>query len=309
MDIRQLRYFVRVVELRSLSRASEALGIAQPALGTQVRKLEEELCTKLLCRHSRGVEPTAAGLLLQKQAIAILQQVEETRRSIRNLSGPQRDTVNVGVTPTTYPRLAASLVQGDLPHVEVTIREAMNAELFELIRFNRVDFGLVYLSGAMPANLCVEELAFESAVFVHGPLTCPDAGATITFAEVCRQRLAGPGPQHHLRAALEELAARRGHGISLAYEVDSLSIMLEMIEGNVACSVLPFGAVARHVDDGRLVARTIVDPVLPLTLALVRSPGRVLSKAETALRSHIVELAQAQPWHGASEAQVALASR
>lgn len=64
MDVRQLRYFVEVVEAKSFTRAAERIHIAQPALGFQVRKLEDELGVKLLHRHSRGVDPTEAGQAL-----------------------------------------------------------------------------------------------------------------------------------------------------------------------------------------------------------------------------------------------------
>ena len=87
MEIRQLRYFVKVIELKSVSCAAEVLHIAQPALGLQVRKLEDELHTQLLIRHSRGVEPTPAGKLLRERANAILAQIEETKQAIRDFSG------------------------------------------------------------------------------------------------------------------------------------------------------------------------------------------------------------------------------
>src|SRR5690606_5758821 len=61
MELRQLRYFVRIVELGSLTRAAKDLYIAQPALSAQISKLENELDIKLLTRSVRGVMPTEAG--------------------------------------------------------------------------------------------------------------------------------------------------------------------------------------------------------------------------------------------------------
>ena len=90
MDVRQLRYFVSVIELRSFSRAAEVLHVAQPALGLQIRKLEDELHTQLLVRHSRGVEPTPAGNLLRERALTILAEMEETKQALRDFSGPPR---------------------------------------------------------------------------------------------------------------------------------------------------------------------------------------------------------------------------
>ena len=58
VDIKQLRYFMGVLEAKSITKAAEQLYVAQPALGLQIRKLEEELGVELFVRHSRGVAPT-----------------------------------------------------------------------------------------------------------------------------------------------------------------------------------------------------------------------------------------------------------
>lgn len=73
MDIRQLRYFLGVVHAKSTTGAAESLHVAQPAIGMQLRKLEDELGVKLLVRHSRGVVPTGAGEQLRKHATEILE--------------------------------------------------------------------------------------------------------------------------------------------------------------------------------------------------------------------------------------------
>ena len=63
MNLKQLRYLAKVVEAGSITRAAELLGVAQPALGQQIRLLEEELGVPLLVRHSRGVRTTRATTL------------------------------------------------------------------------------------------------------------------------------------------------------------------------------------------------------------------------------------------------------
>ena len=61
MELRQLRYFVRIVELGSMSRAALDLDMVQSALSQQISRLESELSTRLLQRTPRGVIPTEAG--------------------------------------------------------------------------------------------------------------------------------------------------------------------------------------------------------------------------------------------------------
>ena len=64
MDLRQLKYFHAVAKYESLTAASEALNVTQPAVGQQIRKLEESLGLKLLFRHSRGMRLSPVGKIL-----------------------------------------------------------------------------------------------------------------------------------------------------------------------------------------------------------------------------------------------------
>ena len=85
MDSRQLRYFARVVELGSFTRAAEDLNVAQSALSHHVAKLEEELRVRLLDRHSRGVSATEAGEALLTRTRAILLEFDGIRADVRSL--------------------------------------------------------------------------------------------------------------------------------------------------------------------------------------------------------------------------------
>ncbi len=71
MNFRRLKYFVKIVDIGSLTQAAEVLHIAQPALSQQVATLEGELNQQLLIRTKRGVTPTDAGKILYTHARAI----------------------------------------------------------------------------------------------------------------------------------------------------------------------------------------------------------------------------------------------
>lgn len=76
MNLRRLKYFVKIVDTGSLTRASEVLHIAQPALSQQIATLEGEFNQQLLIRTKRGVSPTDAGQVLYQHATSILKQCE-----------------------------------------------------------------------------------------------------------------------------------------------------------------------------------------------------------------------------------------
>src|SRR5215813_12596446 len=96
MQFRQLRYFVRIVEGGSFSRAASIVHVAQPALSQQVAELEQRLGVELLQRSARGVRPTAAGEIFYKEASAILHQLDRLPDIIRSSTGNVEGTVHLG---------------------------------------------------------------------------------------------------------------------------------------------------------------------------------------------------------------------
>lgn len=292
MEVRQLRYFVRIVELGSFSRAAEVLHVAQPALGMQIRKLEDELHTQLLSRHSRGVEPTPAGSLLKERAVAILEQMRDAKQAVRDFEGPPNGTVRIGITPSTHAAIPVRLVQrcdAELQSIRVEVQEAMTTTLLDWIKEERVDLGLLYTLAGKPEHVLSETLLQENVMFLHGKAVLP-AGPAITLAEVCQHPLVMPAHPHHLRQHMQALAGQAGLELPVRYEIGAIGTIVEMVEQNIACAVLPHGAVVRHVSDGRVVARTITEPEVLMALALVRSAKRPLSKAQVLLRGLLTEI-------------------
>lgn len=292
MDVRQLRYFVKIVELGSFSRAAEVLHVAQPALGMQIRKLEDELHTPLLSRHSRGVEATPAGQLLRDRAMDILDRVQDAKLAVRDFDGPPRGTVKVGITPSTHAMVPVRLMQrceADLGGVRIEVQEAMTATLLDWVRDGHVDLGLLYTSDQSPEQVVSEPILRESAVFLYGNTVTP-ASSVVTLAEVCRHTLVMPAHPHHLRQRVQRLAGEAGLDFQVRYEIGAIGTILQLVEQNIACSILPFGAVERHVAEGRVMARPIVEPDVMLDLTLVRSPRRQMSKAQVLLRVLLAEI-------------------
>ena len=95
MDIRQLKYFLAVAKLESLTAASRALNVTQPAIGQQIRKLEDTLGVRLLARHSRGMRLTPVGKLLHRRAQEIVNIVEQTEREVSRHKGTSEGTVRI----------------------------------------------------------------------------------------------------------------------------------------------------------------------------------------------------------------------
>jgi len=176
ITLRQLQYFARIVELGNITRAAEQLHVAQPALGLQIRQLEEALGVALFRRHSRGVAPTRAGRLLYERACDVLRLLEETEREVAALGRHEREGIVLGVTNGFANIVGRDLVlqaHRDLPEVELSLVEERSGVLLDGLERHEIDVALAYevheRPGLVRVPLLEEETVFVSAPEVYRP--------------------------------------------------------------------------------------------------------------------------------------------
>src|SRR5664280_3481936 len=103
MELRQLEYFVAVVEEASFTKAALRVHVAQPGVSAQVRRLERELGQELLDRSGRTVQPTAAGVAVLPYARAALADAAGVRLAIDELTGLTRGHLTIGTVTSISP--------------------------------------------------------------------------------------------------------------------------------------------------------------------------------------------------------------
>jgi LysR family transcriptional regulator, nitrogen assimilation regulatory protein len=285
---------MKVIEAGNITRASEQLFVAQPALGLQIRLLERDLGVALLVRHSRGVEATAAGRLLYERATAILQSVEETRRAVMALRDSNRETVLLGLTPSIMNQVGPDLLidaRQHMPNVFISLVEELSFVLIEAMERDEVDLALAYDVPDRPSlSRCA--LFAEEVLFV----TAPTGGATaasITFAEALAYDLVQAGERDLVRQIVQKEAERRTLPIKVTFEAQSISVMKSVVARGHAACFLPYGTAISELRSGALVGRRITDPVLRRTLYRVRPSKRPPFRNEAAIQD-VLARAQAR---------------
>lgn len=166
MNLRRLKYFVKIVDIGSLTQAAEVLHIAQPALSQQVATLEGEMDQQLLIRTKRGVTPTEAGKILYTHARTILRQCEQAQLAVNNVGQTLRGQVSIGLAPgtaasaITMPLLQT--VRNELPEVMVYLQESSGTALNDKLLAGQLDMAVLYerspVAGIVSQPLLKEDL-------------------------------------------------------------------------------------------------------------------------------------------------------
>lgn len=163
IDLRQLRYFVQVVEEGHITRAAERLGIQQPPLSIQIRALENAVGTPLLTRHARGVSPTDAGQFFFERAKEILAALtaleDDTQKMVRGIKG----TVNIGFTASAGAHqmmpVALQRCRAEYPEIELNLIET--PMIIDPIMEGNLHCGILRVPGIVPDEVAVEVLFVE----------------------------------------------------------------------------------------------------------------------------------------------------
>lgn len=276
MDIKQLRYFVAVAEAKSFTAAAANLHVSQPALGLQIRGLEELAQVKLLDRHSRGVLPTEAGKMLLEHARLALRQFDQVEQALREAGGEPSGSVTMGVTPTIARHLVATVVSecGRVaPRVLLSVQEGLSRDLLRGVSENRLDVCITSNRQQVP-GLRMIELIEEDLYFV-GPISSGHAGdADIELEDSLSVPLILPSQPHGLRTMVEEAAARLGIPLNIRLETNSTPMKRELVVAGLGHAIMPFGAIRREYEQDLVFARRIVNPGLARRLCLgVRKDG------------------------------------
>ncbi len=306
MNLRQLEYFVRVVELGSFSKAAQVMDIAQPALSRQVRLLETDLRLTLLHRHGRGVGVTEAGQRLFDHGVAILDRVARAEDDM----GASRDEpvgrIVVGLPPTLGRQLTLPLIEGfaaRLPKARLAIVEGLSGHVVEWLTSGRVDLGMLYNPEAQPAIEIVPVLEEtlhlverrdaaapgegEGAV-AASPALAPHrrAGAPLPLRGLSAYRLIVPERLHAMRRLLETRAAHAGVPLDIAWEVSSVPSIIDMVCAGHGCAVLTASAAQASGRGAELAVRPIVEPAVTSVICLATSSSRMA----TPLMRHVAVL-------------------
>lgn len=283
MDTRHLRSFLKIAETRSISRAAESLGIAQPSLSQQLLRLEDEVGFSLFRRTPKGVDLTEAGRVFQEHARQIMTATEQAIEDVRDLTTDVSGEVVLAV-PYSISRVAGvALVEAFLvhaPQVSFRLVEAFTGQIRGWLDLGKVDLGILHDMGPV-RHLSARRLASEE-LFLIGPAgefgTLADP-SPVEPAKLADMPMILPGPQHGLRQVIAREADRLGGAVTIVLELDAMRHLGELIARGHGYSVAPLGVVADDLAAERVSIGRIGDGTMRRSLSLMRNATRVVTHA------------------------------
>ncbi len=292
MEMRRLEVFCKVVELKSFTKAAEALFLSQPTISEHIRTLEEMLGGKLVDRLGREALPTPAGRIFYQYAKNIVHMRDEALQALEHFKGnlAGRLTLGASTIPGTYllPKLIGSFKAAH-PAIQITLRISDTAKIVEEVLETNLEAGIVG-STWIDRRLTLEEVGSDELVLAVYP-EHPWAGrGRIELNELAGEpfilRERGSGTRMVMSKMLED----QGFDLSLlaaVAEMGSTEAVRQGIKARIGVSILSRRAVDDDIEHGALVPVTVGDLRLSRPLFLIQRKNRQVSPLCSAFLDHL----------------------
>jgi len=255
MNLKQLQYFVQIVECGSFAKASRRLFIAQPALSQQLSKLEDEVGKPLLLRSPKGVTPTENGQALYHHAKFMLRQLDQALSIARQETMETHGMVTVGLPATTVSALGLPLVKRiheRYPRILLNVVEGMSGHLSQMIRLGQLDIAILFkpnVGADLNATPIVEEELF--VLLPRSSALVAPRRTKITLAEAATLPLILPTSKHGLRQRIESELESRNLSSHIIAEIDSLSLLMSCVYTGMGATIKPMSALLLEGERGK----------------------------------------------------------
>ncbi len=283
-SIKNLQYFLTLIETANFTKAAEKSFITQPTLSKIIQRLEENLGQQLLHRNNQKVEPTQAGLLLAQNAREIVGQWHRLQEELSNLSGLKSGQLRLGVCSMMSSLLISLLTEfrQRYPGIELLMHEyggGLSCE--QALLTNSLDIGLSVLPVTHDNDLAHHDITGYPlmACLPEGHPLCDKQ--QISWLDFEPFPFISYNEQFSLNTLIKRQSEKAGVKLNIAFRSGQWDFLATMVEANMGVAILPEPICAR-LKSSKLVFKPIT-PTLTWDLALIWRKDLPLTPAANAL--------------------------
>jgi len=285
---RQFEVLVAAADAESFSAAAQRLGISQPSLSESIRRIEQELGTKLFDRTTRSLALTEDG----RHAVTVAREiVRDFRRALGRLASRGSDTQG-RIAIATLPSIACAILPAALATfrrqhagIDIALHDVQHERVLSLVTEGIADFAIT-IKPAERADLAFEEIASDVAHLVcrrDHPLA---RRRTVRWQELAGIPFIGITRISSVRRLTDAAFIHAEMAIEPRYEVEQIPSAIALVEAGLGVTALP--SLTFSMFKGRpLVTRPLVEPRLRRNVGFVTLRERGLPIGAEALMQSI----------------------
>ena len=273
ITFRQMRYFIAVAEIRSISGGAASVGISQSAVTDAIRFIEAELGCDMFARHARGVVPTREGQQFLRHARKIVDAMNDIRGGIGSDVARISGTLTVGATMTVSGYFLPDLLaryRHAFPAVAVTIVEERSDYVEHLLVNGELDLAILIVPGLTRPEALDHDVLLRSEMRVWmAPAHRLSHQDSFSVAELADEPLIDIS-REELQRVSQVVWERQPVHRRPAYRSASVEAIRGLVGTNAGLAILP-DLLYRpwSLDGDRILAKRTRDPLPTFDIGLV----------------------------------------
>jgi DNA-binding transcriptional LysR family regulator len=287
VELRQLKHFITVVEMGSISAAARQLHLAQPAISASIKKLESDLNTALLHRRDRGVKLTKAGQQFIYHARQILQQTRDAKSAMQALEGLESGEVQIGVPSMLgsyfFPPILMAF-KHQYPSLDINVIDSGTRHIRHMLLEGELELGVVAQKDLIP-ELESHRLIREEMVVCMAEDHPLAELEEISYEEFLEHELVMFRKGYYFHTLIENMSQQVQRKPKIAFTSNLLPLIKTLIRQGYAIS--PMWKVAIQ-DDDQIITRPFTEP-FSIDLCLAWRKDSYMSRANQVFRDFVLQ--------------------
>lgn len=290
VELKQLRYFMKVAELEHVTDAALSLDISQSAVSRQIYNLEQELGVELFYRRGRNVILTHAGKMFYEHMDRIRVLFHQAEREIREFQSPKTGTVHIGFPSSIATYIMPAVVSAfreEYPEVKFRLSQGSYYELINMVVKGQVNMALL---APLPEDERVEgEILFTEKVVALLPSSHPLASEEEIEINSLRDEEFVTFPEGYiLRDLIMEACHKGGFAPDISFEGEDIETIKGMVSAGLGVSFIPEVTLVDGMPRNA-VKIPLKNPVVTRSIGIVKSKERPLLPTEETFYRFLID--------------------
>ena len=259
MNIEQFEVFRTIAQAKSFTKAAKILNFTQPAISSQVKILEQNFNVALFERCNTGVKLTEAGKKFYEYGERILAIYAEMEREIANISGNNKEFINVGANYTAGNYfLPSSIITFKELHDNVHIRLDIghSNDIINSIKDRSLDLGVIEGDSLLDKDLNVYTVKSNELVLIAPAYNRWFNSRIVSLEELMQTPFIAREEESSIRHFVDSYLKTKGvsfEDFNIVTEISNFEAIKEAVLRNKGISLVPLPVVQREIQEGHLV--------------------------------------------------------
>ncbi|RLB85495.1 MAG: LysR family transcriptional regulator [Deltaproteobacteria bacterium] len=297
-DFRQLEIFCKVVELKSFSKAADAVFLAQPSVSERIATLESRVGTQLLDRLGRQVVPTATGKLLYNHACMLLNMKKDACNEIQDFLGTKQGEIHIGGSTIPGEYIFPNILENfrkKHPLVTVALTISDTSEIEQRVMNGHFELGVIGSKSTNDRLICRE--LWKDELLLTVPIGHKWAGKKqVPFENLSKEpfilRETGSGTLKIIKEYLKVPHAKDINSLNIVARLGSSTAVKEGIKSGLGISILSLKALDTELKTGMLTTLKIENLTMERSFYLIRDKRRNVSPLCRAMLDFLVSTSE-----------------